>query len=133
MKSIFLQTLLFDVAIFFLNSIIAPSRKLWIVSIPGALTPSECKTAYKNGADLIKLFPAAIDQIGYIINIMRPLSYIPFICVGGTNENTISAFIKAGALGVGTGISILKPELIESENYAEITRLAKLHIDKMVQ
>ena len=78
--------------------VIRLTKKLGLVSIPGALTPSECKTAYKNGA---------------------------------TNENTIEAFIKAGAKGVGTGISILKPELIASENYSEITRLAKLHIDKI--
>ena len=111
--------------------IIKMTKKLGLVSIPGALTPSECKAAYKAGADMIKLFPATIDKIDYIINITRPLSHIPFICVGGTNENTIGAFIKAGAWGVGTGISILKPELIESENYAEITKLSKLHLDKI--
>ena len=49
--------------------------------------------------------------------------------MGGTDENTVEAFLRAGAVGVGTGLSILKPELIASENYAEITRLTKLHID----
>lgn len=111
--------------------IIKLTKKLGLVSIPGALTPSECMTAYKAGADIIKLFPATIDTIDYITNITRPLSHIPFICVGGTNENTISSFIKVGALGVGTGISILKPQLIENENYAEITRLAELHLEKI--
>ena len=111
--------------------VIRLTKKLGLVSIPGALTPSECKTAYKNGADIIKLFPATIDSVDYIVGITRPLSHIPFICVGGTNENTIEAFIKAGAKGVGTGISILKPELIASENYSEITRLARLHMDKI--
>lgn len=111
--------------------VIRLTKKLGMVSIPGALTPTECKTAYKNGADIIKLFPATINDIDYITGITRPLSHIPFICVGGTNENTIEAFIKAGAKGVGTGISILKPELIEKGDYAEITRLAKLHIDKI--
>ena len=111
--------------------VIRLTKKLGMVSIPGSLTPTECKTAYKNGADIIKLFPATINDIDYITGITRPLSHIPFICVGGTNENTIEAFIKAGAKGVGTGISILKPELIEKGDYAEITRLAKLHIDKI--
>ena len=111
--------------------IIRLTKKLGLVSIPGALTPSECKTAYKNGADIIKLFPATMGDIDYIINITRPLSHIPFICVGGTNENTIETFIKAGAAGVGTGISILKPQLIKSENYAEITNIAKLHVEKV--
>lgn len=111
--------------------IIKLTKKLGLVSIPGALTPTECKTAYKNGADIIKLFPASINDIDYIKGITRPLSHIPFICVGGTNENTIEAFIKAGAKGVGTGISILKPELIEKEDYAEISRLAKVHLEKI--
>ena len=111
--------------------IIRLTKKLGLISIPGALTPTECKTAYKNGADIVKLFPATINDIDYITGITRPLSHIPFICVGGTNENTIEAFIKAGAKGVGTGISILKPELIENEDYIEITRLAKLHIEKI--
>ena len=111
--------------------IIRLTKKLGLISIPGALTPTECKTAYKNGADIVKLFPATINDVDYIKGITRPLSHIPFICVGGTNENTIEAFIKAGAKGVGTGISILKPELIENEDYTEITRLAKLHIEKI--
>ncbi len=111
--------------------VIRLTKKLGMVSIPGALTPTECKTAYQNGADIIKLFPATINDIDYITGITRPLSHIPFICVGGTNENTIEAFIKAGAKAVGTGISILKPELVENGNYAEITALAKLHIDKI--
>ena len=111
--------------------IIKRTKKLGLVSIPGAFTPTECKTAYKTGADIIKLFPTTIDDINYILNITRPLSNIPFICVGGINENTIASFIKAGAVGVGTGISILKPELIEHENYSEITRLVKLHTDRI--
>ena len=111
--------------------VIRLTKKLGLISIPGALTPTECKTAYKNGADIIKLFPATINDIDYITGITRPLSHIPFICVGGTNVDTIKAFIKAGAKGVGTGISILKPELIANDDYAEITRLAKLHIDRI--
>lgn len=111
--------------------VIRLTKSLGLVSIPGALTPTECKTAYKNGADIVKLFPATINDIDYIVGITRPLSHIPFICVGGTNEDTIKAFIKAGAKGVGTGISILKPELIANDDYAEITRLAKLHLDRI--
>lgn len=109
--------------------IIRLTKKLGMISIPGAFTPSECKTAYKNGADIIKLFPITVNDIGYVKNITRPLSHIPFVCVGGVNLDTIESFIKAGALGVGTGISIIKPELIESEDYAEITRLTALHLD----
>lgn len=111
--------------------IIRKTKELGLMSIPGSLTPSEVMTAYKNGADIIKLFPITKDDLGYVTNITRPLSHIPFICVGGANIDTIEGFIKAGALGVGTGISILKPELIENEDYAEITRLTRLHLEKI--
>lgn len=113
--------------------VIRLTKKLGMLSVPGALTPTEMKSAHQNGADLVKLFPATIDKLDYIINITRPLSHIPFICVGGTNENTIEAFFRAGARGVGTGLSILKPGLIEKGDYREITRLARLHTDKIKQ
>ena len=59
--------------------IIRLTKKLGLISIPGALTPTECKTAYKNGADIVKLFPATINDVDYIKGITRPLSHIPFI------------------------------------------------------
>lgn len=110
------------------EGVISLTKQLGMLSIPGAFTPSECVNAFDAGADVIKLFPITENEIGYVNNIMRPLSHIPFICVGGVSPLTIPLYIKAGAVGVGTGISILKPELLEAENYAEIERLAKEHI-----
>ena len=112
-------------------NIIKKTKELGLVSIPGAFTPSEVMTAYNAGADLIKLFPITKDDIGYVVNITRPLSHIPFICVGGTNLDTIETFIRAGAKGVGTGISILKSDLIENDDYEEITLLTKQHLEKI--
>ena len=111
--------------------IIKLTKELGLISIPGALTPSEVMTAYNAGADLIKLFPITKDDIDYVIGITRPLSHIPFICVGGTNLDTIEMFIKAGAKGVGTGISILKTELLENNDYEGISALTKQHLVKI--
>ena len=113
--------------------VIKLTKKLGLVSIPGSLTPSEMMTAYQAGADLIKLFPITKNDLDYVVGITRPLSHIPFLCVGGTNLDTIECFIKAGAKGVGTGISILKPELIQSGDFKEITRLTQLHLEKIKQ
>ena len=113
--------------------IIKKTKEWGMISIPGALTPSEIMKAYNAGADLIKLFPITKNEIDYVINVTRPLSHIPFICVGGTNIDTIELFIKAGAKGVGTGISILKPELIDTNNYSEIAKLTKQHLEKIAE
>lgn len=109
------------------KEIIRLTKTLGLISIPGALTPSECMAAWNAGADLIKLFPITAGQVDYVTNIMRPLSNIPFICVGGTNLETVPLFIKAGAVGVGTGLSILKPELLAKKDYKAIEQLAAAH------
>ena len=111
--------------------IIRLTKKLGLISIPGALTPTEAMTAYRAGADIVKLFPITKDDIGYLVNITRPLSHIPFLCTGGVNPDTIGSFFTAGACAVGTGISILKPDLITTKNYEEITRLAAIHVEKV--
>ncbi len=111
--------------------VIKLTKELGLISIPGAMTPSECMTAYDAGADVIKMFPITLNEVDYLKNIMRPLSHIPFICVGGVSIEAIPAYMEAGAIGVGTGISILKPELLETENYNEIEKLARKHIEAL--
>lgn len=113
------------------EKVIRLTKQLGLISIPGAYTPTEMAAAYDFGADIIKLFPITRDEIGYVRNITRPLSHIPFICVGGTSLETIEDFFLAGALGVGTGLSILKPEYVETGNYEGIKELAKLHVEKV--
>ena len=102
-----------------------------MLSIPGAFTPTEIMTAYNAGADYVKLFPITKEDIGYLKNITAPISHVPLICTGGVNPDTVELFLKNGAVALGTGASILKKELIEKEDYAEITRLTKLHLEKI--
>lgn len=111
------------------TDIIKMTNEFGLVSIPGAITPTECKTAMKAGADIIKLFPTTENDLGYIVNITRPLSHMKFVCTGGVNLDTIEKFLSAGAIGVGTGISIIKPELVENEDYEEMTNLARKHVE----
>ncbi len=47
------------------------TKRYGVVSIPGALTPTEILTAYEQGADMIKLFPALVGA-DYIKAIQGP-------------------------------------------------------------
>ncbi len=111
------------------KEVIKLTKQLGMLSIPGAFTPSEMVEAYEAGADVVKLFPITENEVGYVKNITRPLSHIPFICVGGVDIDKIPLYMEAGAIGVGTGISILKPELLASEDWDAISDLARRHID----
>lgn len=111
------------------TEIIKLTKELGMISIPGAYTPSEVMTAHNAGADLIKLFPITVNEIGYFKNIKGPLSHIKYVLTGGVNPDTIVPFLEAGAVGLGTGISILKPELVATDDFDEIERLARLHME----
>ena len=100
-----------------------------IVSIPGALTPTEIVNAYNYGADFVKVFPSDSLGLGYIKAVRAPLSHIPMLCVGGVNENNVADFLKTGISGVGVGSNIVKKSMIDSGDYASITKLAKVYCD----
>ena len=83
------------------ENVIAKTRELEMVSIPGALTPSEVQSAHRYGADFVKLFPVTSLGTEYVKAIKAPLSHIKMLAVGGVNEKNISEYMKAGAVGAG--------------------------------
>lgn len=94
------------------------------VSIPGAFTATEIVTAYKAGADLIKVFPASNPQ--YIKDLMGPLSHIPMIPTGGINLENIREFKKAGGVAFGIGSSLVDTKQTITKAYLEqLTSKAK--------
>ena len=100
-----------------------------LVSLPGAYTASEAKIAHKAGADFVKLFPCT--DANYLKAIKAPLSHIKFLAVGGVNVDNVSEFVKAGAVGVGVGGSLVNSKYLESGDYQKITQLAKILIEKV--
>ncbi len=110
------------------QQIIELTKELGMVSIPGAMTPSEVVHAWNYGADIVKLFPA--DDLGYhyIWNIRGPLPHIPLIATGGVNPETIPQFLKHGINAVGTGVSIVNRDMLNNGDYAGIEALARAHV-----
>lgn len=85
-----------------------------LVSMPGAMTPTEISEAYRLGADFVKVFPADSLGLSYVKAIRAPLSHIPMLAVGGVDEKNITDFLKAGLCGVGIGGGIVKKKAIET-------------------
>lgn len=84
-------------------------RKLDVPVFPGALTPTEVVTAWRAGADAVKIFPAnAVGGASYLKSLKAPLPQIELIPTGGVSLSNIGEFIKAGALAVGVGADLVK-------------------------
>ena len=109
--------------------VIRLTRQLGMVSVPGAMTPSEIVTAWNAGADIVKLFPAEDLGYHYIWNIRGPLPHIPLLATGGVNPETIPQFLAQGVSAVGTGVSIVDRKLLAAGDYDGIEALARAHVD----
>ncbi|MDQ0247535.1 2-dehydro-3-deoxyphosphogluconate aldolase/(4S)-4-hydroxy-2-oxoglutarate aldolase [Bacillus fengqiuensis] len=102
------------------------AKRYGIISIPGALTPTEILTAYEHGADIIKVFPADALGIGYFKSLKGPLPHIPLMPTGGVNLDNLDSFLKAGAVAAGLGSSLINPsKLIKDGDYAELVETTK--------
>lgn len=96
-----------------------------IVIIPGGFTPTEIQTAYEQGADFVKIFPA--DNLGmtFIKSIKAPLPHLKVIPTGGVTLDNAIDWINHGASAVGIGSALVDNKAIEIENYAKLTENAK--------
>ncbi|GAF13713.1 4-hydroxy-2-oxoglutarate aldolase [Bacillus sp. JCM 19046] len=121
--------------------ILAPSVKLETiqltkrygkVSIPGAFTPTEIVTAFENGADLIKVFPASVGA-QYFKDLKGPLPHIPLVPTGGVNETNIQAFKQAGATAFGIGSSLVDTKQEVTEDYLDALTKKAAHFVKLIQ
>jgi len=96
--------------------------------IPGVMTPTEVVKAYEAGADLIKVFPANVVGHEFIKGIRGPLSDIKVIPTGGINLDNAADYIKAGAVALGAGGSLLDKKAIENEEYEVLIERARTFI-----
>ncbi len=108
--------------------IIAMTKSLGIVSIPGAFTATEIYNAYKNGADIIKVFPAISPA--YIKDLSGPLPQIKLLPTGGINLENIKEYNKAGAAGFGIGSALVNTKKeINEEFLLELTGKAQKFVE----
>ena len=109
--------------------VIRRTRELGMVSMPGALTPTEAANAHRWGADFVKLFPNSEMKITYLKALIAPLSHIKFLAVGGINLENFKDYLNAGAKGVGMATNIADRKAILAGDWDKITSLAKSYTD----
>ncbi len=105
--------------------VIRAARSLGAVSMPGALTPTEVVSAWKEGAHFVKLFPAGDMGVSYMKSVRAPLKHIPMLAVGGITPENIPAFLKAGAAGFGVGSPLTPADAVKKGDWQAITDLAE--------
>ncbi|MBQ7793015.1 MAG: bifunctional 4-hydroxy-2-oxoglutarate aldolase/2-dehydro-3-deoxy-phosphogluconate aldolase [Clostridia bacterium] len=111
--------------------IIKKTKAMGLVSIPGALTPSEIAAASRAGADFVKVFPVNSMGSSYIKDVKAPLSNVKLLAVGGVTADNMKEYFETGACGIGVGSNIVNKNMIENNDFDGITKLAKLYTENI--
>lgn len=96
-----------------------------IIMIPGVFTPTEMQKAFEWGTEIVKVFPANVLGPSFFKDVQGPLGHIAKIPTGGIHLGNVQDFLKAGAVAVGVGSSLVNQTLIEQQNWTRIQQLAE--------
>ena len=110
--------------------VIAATKVAGKLMISGALTPTEIITAFRAGADVVKVFPcSAVGGADYLKSIRAPFPQIPLIPTGGVTLATAQRFLDAGAIALGVGGDLVDTNALRSGNGEAITETARQYVN----
>jgi 2-dehydro-3-deoxyphosphogluconate aldolase / (4S)-4-hydroxy-2-oxoglutarate aldolase len=114
--------------------VVAKTHALGKVSIPGALTPTEVITAWRAGADYVKIFPcSAVGGASYLKALLAPFPELKLIPTGGVTLQTAESFLRAGAKALGVGSDLVNLAAIDDGRPETITEMARAYLDVLAR
>jgi 2-dehydro-3-deoxyphosphogluconate aldolase/(4S)-4-hydroxy-2-oxoglutarate aldolase len=101
----------------------------------GGLTPTEILTAHREGADIVKVFPASIGGPEYLRAVHAVFPEILLCPTGGVSLENVQAYLAAGAALVCAGNNIIDQDALAAGDTARVTAHARrfLHPDTTAQ
>jgi len=94
--------------------------------MPGALTPTEVITAWKAGADMVKIFPcSAVGGAPYLRALKAPLPQVKLLPTGGVDRHTAAEYIRAGASALGIGAALIDLKLLQQQGEEALAARAR--------
>ena len=110
----------FIVSPVFRRAVIEACQARDVASMPGCFTPTEILDAWDAGADVVKVFPATTLGPGYLKDIHGPLPHVKLMPTGGVTLDNAGDWIRAGAVAVGVGTSLLDARAIAASDFKQL-------------
>ena len=115
----------------FRRAVIEACHQRGVPAAPGCFTPTEILEAHDAGADIVKVFPATTLGPQYIRDVRAPLPQVRLMPTGGVTPDNAGEWIRAGAVAVAAGSSLLDAKAIESGGFEVITANARRFVDNV--
>ena len=101
--------------------------------IPGVNSPTQIEMALKRNLKVLKFFPAeASGGLPMLNSMAAPYGNLKFMPTGGINTGNINDYLKSDRVLACGGTWMVKPDLISSGNFEEITRITKKAVKNML-
>lgn len=110
----------------FNKEVVEKTKELGMLSLPGAVTPTEITALINEGLDVVKFFPAGnYGGLKTLKSLAGPFNKIKFMPTGGVGIDNLEEFLNFDKIIAVGGSWICKNELITEGKFDEITRLCK--------
>lgn len=91
----------------------------------GGFTPGEILAAHREGADIVKVFPAATGGPEHVRAVHAVFPAIPLCPTGGVGLQNLEAYFAAGASLVGVGNNIVDQQALAAGDAARVVAHAR--------
>ena len=95
---------------------------------PGCGSVTEIQTAHELGAEIVKVFPGGqVGGPGFVKAVRGPCPWTLLMPTGGVEptEESVTAWIKAGAAALGIGSKLISKDLVAKGDFAAIAQKVK--------
>ena len=109
---------------------VVEAKKLGLLVMAGALTPTKVMAAWSSGADFVKVFPCGnLGGATYLKALKGPLPQVPLVPTGGVNLETATDYIRAGAAALGVGGELILKDALKARKAEVISGLAARFVE----
>ena len=119
----------FVVSPVFRPSVVEACHERGVPACPGCFSPTEILAAWDMGADVVKVFPATSLGPGYIKDLRGPFPSLKLMPTGGVSQANAAEWIRAGAVAIGAGSSLVDAKAVAARQFATITANARAFVD----
>jgi 2-dehydro-3-deoxyphosphogluconate aldolase/(4S)-4-hydroxy-2-oxoglutarate aldolase len=95
----------------------------------GGFTPTEVLNAWRDGAQIVKVFPASSGGPSHLSALHAVYSDIPLCPTGGVSAANMLDYFKAGACAVGVGNNVIDQKALAAGDRAQVIRHARAFLE----
>lgn len=107
----------------------ASAKRAGRLALAGGFTPGEVLAAWRDGADIVKIFPAASGGPSHLAALHAVFPEIPLCPTGGVSADNLRDYFAAGARVVGIGNNVIDHKALAARDTSGVVRHAKRFLE----